>query len=201
MPRKNDLSEVEHLYEGYKPYIGTIFSEQAIVPEEKGDFGEIRFDSEYNPELDEKEFTGKKQVLSKSGFQEETRISRPRKPDLGPMLTDLFSDRLGFLQQVIEEINEEKKERKRLQNGFQKDIDEEINYCLLLLKEITPPIITKDPVILQRKSNLERLLNSLKREDRDHKARTWHELLWIEKELREILPEYKTLKKLKEVLD
>lgn len=116
-------------------------------------------------------------------------------------IISFFSDKARVLREEIEKINAEADERKRIANEISEMILSDFKEVKRLLYEISlyaPG--TKDSIDLRR-IDLEREMFSLRKELRISKVSLWKDLVFLRRELREIVFEYQALKRMAEIVE
>jgi len=97
------------------------------------------------------------------------------------LLQSLFADRLGFLQQALDELEADKKNREQLMRRSLDELDPVIQDCEVSLSELKASMNNSE-----RRHNLERRLFELKRERRHEALMSWRDLVWLRGEIRKL---------------
>jgi len=106
------------------------------------------------------------------------------------LLHSLFSERLNFLQQALDELEAAKKERQKLTRYALEELDPEIRECENSLSMLNA--VLNDP---ERRRQLERRLFDLKRDRRRESLLNWRDLVWLRGEIRKLQREIDTFGK------
>lgn len=111
-----------------------------------------------------------------------------------------FSDKIELIKQAITETIFEMKTRQGLNSVFIQLIDSKIDNFLHELRELKHWTLGNNPSIEARRIHLEKELLQLEKEKRINNLSCWKDLLWLKKDLREAVSEYKSLMRMKNVL-
>jgi hypothetical protein len=188
------------VYEIEKPYLDTKKLEDILYQE---DLCPQVLNQDYRHrllEFEEEEDEQKSNLI----LETKTLFEKPKEQEVKAVrLNGLLEDRLSILKEVIGEIYKEIEKRKELNKKLSKRIEKEIKYCDFLLRELLRELerIGNDLALIQRRIHLEKELNSLFREKREHKLRAFTEILWLKKELRELKLRYEWLTRTKLLLN
>lgn len=111
-----------------------------------------------------------------------------------------FSDKIELIKQAITETISEMKIRQELNSVFIQLIDSKINNFLHELRELKHWTLGNNASIEARRIHLEKELLQLEKEKRINNLSCWKDLLWLKKDLREAVSEYKSLMRMKSIL-
>ncbi|MFX1517258.1 MAG: hypothetical protein ACFFC6_13220 [Promethearchaeota archaeon] len=138
--------------------------------------------------------------------EEELWNCKPYKIDLGieskPLESEefFFSDKIELIKQAITEIISEMKTRQALNRVFIHRIDSIIDNFTHELNELKHWTLGNNASIETRRIHLEKELLQLEKEKRSNNLSCWKDLLWLKKDLREAVIEYKSLTRMKIIL-
>jgi len=106
----------------------------------------------------------------------------------------ILSERLAFLRQAIQKIQQQIEARQKLSEGFKQQLGEEMAGFEQLLSEVKHSWrMGYNPSLDARRNHLEKKLTDLRHELRMNHLNSWRDIVWLERELREILEEYLSL--------
>ncbi len=112
-----------------------------------------------------------------------------------------FSDKARVLKEEIDKINRDMEERKRIHNEAKCNIKKDTKEVERLLFEISLYSPGTKHSIDIRRIDLERELMSMSKELRLSKLSLWKDLVFLRRELREIIFEYQALKRMAELVE
>jgi len=126
------------------------------------------------------------------------------KPD--NLIDGLLDEKISLLQDIIDELGSEIRQRKALRNGALKEIEEELAKLSSLLLEVAPMGYVNVSgkyidSLNSRRMHLEKGISGLKEQERSQKIETWRDILNLKKELFRLLPEYIELLRMRKVVD
>lgn len=121
---------------------------------------------------------------------------RLRKP-----VISFFSDKAKVLKEEIDKINRDMEERKSIHKEAQCKIKKDVKEVERLLFEISLYSPGTKHSIDIRRIDLERELMSMSKELRLSKLSLWKDLVFLRRELREIIFEYQALKRMAELVE
>jgi hypothetical protein len=102
-----------------------------------------------------------------------------------------LSDRLDLLRDRIESLQQEIAERKRLHDALQQAIEAELTALDHLLEHVRIWSLGENASVDGRRTNLEREVIALKKAGWEENLRHWKDLVWMEKELQDVVERYK----------
>ena len=82
---------------------------------------------------------------------------------------------------------------------FIEEMDDQIKLFENSLRDVNP-LSGTGLEIHQKKAHIERTLSILKEQRRLHKTRTWRDIVWLKKEIVQLLTEYQEMMKLNEMV-
>lgn len=112
-----------------------------------------------------------------------------------------FSDKARVLKEEIEKINQDMEIRKKIQRKSQEDICKDVKEVRRLLHELSLYSPGTKHSIDVRRLDLERELIGLGKEKRLAKLSLWKDIVFLRRELREIVFEYQALKRMGELVE
>lgn len=198
----------DDIYEKEKPYKGTISRFEPIRLDNLVDFGSRKtktvLDYLYSefPELPQDEEIEKPNESPRLPRGQINHTARAKSLNFlpGKTITGLFSDRLDFLRQLIGKINREIEKRRGLETEFLTEIQNELKLLELRLKEVNP-FRRMNLSIAQEIMPIQRAITTLREQRRSHRTQAFRDIVWLEKELVELLLEYKELLRFKELIE
>jgi len=104
------------------------------------------------------------------------------------LLQSLFSDRLTFLQNALDEVEKTKSERERLTHDALSELDAGIEECELRLRTIKAAFNNHET-----QHKLEQRLFNLKREYHHHSIMCWRDIVVLKDSIRKLKREIETL--------
>jgi len=108
-----------------------------------------------------------------------------------PGLSFALSERIGLLQERIDTPRKQTAKRRKLHRSVQKAVKGELRELEHLLREVKVWSLGVSPSVDGRRTNLEREAIGLKKTSWEERLRHWRDLVWLEKELQEVLERYK----------
>ena len=147
--------------------------------------------------LDEDEKGGKAKRKGEGNFAGILKANgKIRKP-----VVSFFTDKARVLREEIEKINAEADERKRLHSEMKSMIEADLKEVKRLLAEISLYAPGTRHSIDLRRIELEREMLSLRKERRLAEVSLWKDLVFLRREMREIVFEYQALKRMAELVE
>lgn len=104
------------------------------------------------------------------------------------LLQSLFTDRLSFLQNALDELEKTKSEREQLASAALADLDRDIRDIERRLETLKAAVNNEE-----HKQHLEQKLFNLKREYRRESLLSWRDMAWLNNELRKLRKEIEAL--------
>jgi len=147
--------------------------------------------------LDEDEKGGKVKRKGEANFAGILKANgKIRKP-----VVSFFADKARVLREEIEKINAEADERRRLHSEMKSMIEADLKEVKRLLSEISLYAPGTKYSIDLRRIELEREMLSLRKERRLAEISLWKDLVFLRREMREIVFEYQALKRMAELVE
>jgi hypothetical protein len=147
--------------------------------------------------LEEDEKGGKVKRKSEGNFAGILKANgKVRKP-----VVSFFADKARVLREEIEKINGEAEERKRLHSEMKSMIEADLKEVKRLLADISLYAPGTKHSIDLRRIELEREMLSLRKERRLAEISLWKDLVFLRREMREIVFEYQALKRMAELVE
>lgn len=116
-------------------------------------------------------------------------------------VVSFFADKARVLREEIEKINAEADERRRLHSEMKSMIEADLKEVKRLLSEISLYAPGTKYSIDLRRIELEREMLSLRKERRLAEISLWKDLVFLRREMREIVFEYQALKRMAELVE
>lgn len=105
-----------------------------------------------------------------------------------------LTSKLNLLSQTIERLNEQICKRKKLSRRFKLQLRDELLSFENTLNEVNTMWRMGDNLAMeQRRSQLEGRISDIKKELREDNLSRWKDIVWLEKELQEVVKEYYSL--------
>jgi len=134
----------------------------------------------------------------------EHKVEEPAKtkaPTQGGFLTDIITDKISFLRQILNEIDTQINNRETLKDSIVHKIDTGICYLRTKLYEIESWELGRNRNIDSRRSNIEQELEALENQKRDETRQSWRDIALLKKEHRQFFHEYRNaLRRVKVIL-
>jgi len=147
--------------------------------------------------LDEDEKGGKVKRKGEANFAGILKANgKIRKP-----VVSFFADKARVLREEIEKINAEADERRRLHSEMKSMIEADLKEVKRLLSEISLYAPGTKHSIDLRRIELEREMLSLRKERRLAEISLWKDLVFLRREMREIVFEYQALRRMAELVE
>jgi len=115
-------------------------------------------------------------------------------PALSPA-DEFLGERLATAGQRIAELNQETRSRVDLQDYFIGQLDYQIGEAAFSLSQLRSWGVGYNTGVDVKRNWLERQLKELRKERRDAELRTWEDVIQLRRELREVLEEYRDLRR------
>ena len=121
--------------------------------------------------------------------------------------TDMFPthfllEKLDDLRENIKEVKSQLLTRQKNRETFEKQIDSDISNLEFLLKELNDHWgLGNSPSIELRRMHLERELNLLRNQKRTTIDTAWKDIVWLKKYLRELVREYQSLGRVRDLFE
>ena len=106
-------------------------------------------------------------------------------------MSGTLSERLDLLRQRIESLQQEIAERRRLHSIFQDAVQAELVEIGHLLDHVRIWSLGVNASVDGRRTHLEREAIALRKTSWEETLRHWKDLVWMEKELQEVVERYK----------
>ena len=120
------------------------------------------------------------------------------KSDDHGLLKEILTDKIGFLTQILKEIDGQIKDRANLKDVILYKLDKGICYLRTKIYEIETWGLGKNRNIDTRRAQIEKELEDLKAQKRDENRESWRDTAILRKEHREFYHEYRSaLKRVK----
>ncbi len=116
------------------------------------------------------------------------------------LLNSFFSEKIETLKELIGRIKARIKARREMEEAFVREIDREITQFEVSLKEINPSCRTS-PELAEKAHPIEKSIALLREQKREHKAKSFKDIVWLEKEMTQLLLEYKELLRLSRLIE
>jgi hypothetical protein len=146
----------------------------------------------------EKEFIGRKSKKKSKNHLSKKSLNNLK---LKKPVISFFTDKAKVLREEINKINNEMEVRKKIYDKFLEDIGKDLKEVRRLLHEISLYSPGVKHSIDLRRIDLERELLGLSREVRISRLSLWKDLVFLRRELREIIFEYQALKRMAELVE
>ena len=116
-------------------------------------------------------------------------------------MVSFFSDKARVLKEEIEKINQDICVRRKIQRNSNQEIGKDLKQVRRLLHEISLYAPGMKHSIDIRRMDLEREIIGLSKELRTSKLLLWKDIVFLRRELREIIFEYQALKRMSELVE
>ena len=124
----------------------------------------------------------------------------PNDADIFP--THFLLEKLDDLGENIKEVKSQLQTRQQNRETFERQIDSDISNLEFLLKELNDHWgLGNSPSIELRRMHLERELNLLRNQKRITIDTAWKDLVWLKKYLRELVKEYQSLGRVRDLFE
>lgn len=122
--------------------------------------------------------------------------------DSGIFPTHFLLQKLDTLKDNIQEVKTQLEARQQNSEAFEKQIDSDIKKIGFLLGELNDHWgLGNSPSIELRRMHLERELNLLRNQKRLTIVNAWKDIVWLKKYLRELVREYHSLVRVRELFE
>lgn len=111
-----------------------------------------------------------------------------------------FEKRLKILADAIKELNQDIKDREEKGNEVNNRLDEEISHLEFVLKDMEKFPIGQVDLLETRRLGLEKELFGLRQQKRSEHIRVWSDISALKRKRRELIMEYESLLKTREMV-
>lgn len=116
------------------------------------------------------------------------------------VLSSFFGEKLNLLRDAIRELKTELEIRKSIGTEFEEEMAGELKLFESSLRDLTPLGKSGGTSIDKRRIHVEKRMVALKEYRRTHKEKLWHNCVWLQQEIFQLLLEYKELLKTQEMI-
>jgi hypothetical protein len=116
------------------------------------------------------------------------------------ILSAFFTEKLSLLRDTIRDLKTEVETRKSMGAEFDQEIEDELKFFESSLRDLLPLGKSGGTSIDKRRIHVEKRIVGLKEYRRAHKERLWHNCVWLQQEIFQLLQEYKELLKTQEMM-
>jgi hypothetical protein len=116
------------------------------------------------------------------------------------VLSTFFTEKLNLLRDTIRDLKAEVENRKSMGADFEDEIEEELRFFESSLRDLLPMGKSGGTSIDKRRVHVEKRIVALKEYRRTHKEKLWHNCVWLQQEIFQLLQEYKELLKTYEMI-
>lgn len=116
------------------------------------------------------------------------------------VLSTFFTEKLNLLRDTIQDLKTEVEIRKSMGANFEDEIEEELKFFESSLRDLLPMGKSGGTSIDKRRVHVEKRIVALKEYRRTHKEKLWHNCVWLQQEIFQLLKEYKELLKTQEMM-
>lgn len=116
------------------------------------------------------------------------------------VLSNFFNEKLNLLRDVIREMKSEIEVRKSMGQNFEEEIENELKFFESSLRDLAPLGKSGGMSIDKKRIHVEKRIVALKEYRRCHKEKLWHNCVWLQREIFQLLLEYKELLQTQEMI-
>lgn len=116
------------------------------------------------------------------------------------VLPTFFAEKLNLLRDTIRDLKSEVETRKSMGAKFDQEIEDELKFFESSLRDLNPLGKSGGTSIDKRRIHTEKRIVALKEYRRTHKEKLWHNCVWLQQEIFQLLVEYKELLKTQEMI-
>ena len=126
---------------------------------------------------------------------EDIAVSKSIEDASSKVLSTFFTEKLNLLRDTIRDLKAEVEIRKSMGVQFDQEIEDELKFFESSLRDLLPLGKSGGASIDKRRIHVEKRIVSLKEYRRVHKEKLWSNHVWLQKEIFQLLLEYKELLK------
>lgn len=116
------------------------------------------------------------------------------------VLSTFFAEKLNLLRDTIQDLKKEVEVRKSMGAEFDQEIEDELTFFESSLRDLNPLGKSGGTSIDKRRVHVEKRIVALKEYRRTHKEKLWHNCVWLQQEIFQLLLEYKELLQTQELI-
>lgn len=116
------------------------------------------------------------------------------------VLSTFFTEKLNLLRDTIQDLKSEVETRKSMGAEFYQEIEDELKFFESSLRDLLPLGKSGGTSIDKRRIHTEKRIVALKEYRRTHKEKLWHNCVWLQQEIFQLLLEYKELLRTQEMI-
>jgi hypothetical protein len=131
---------------------------------------------------------------------EKAEISKRISESNSKVLSSFFEEKLNLLRDAIQELKTELEIRKNIGTEFEEEMAGELKLFESSLRDLAPLGKSGGTSIDKRRIHVEKRIVALKEYRRSHKEKLWHNCVWLQQEIFQLLLEYKELLKTQEMI-